>query len=154
MSDIDALIRQINALEQRLDELVLPEVGRWIDWTPTVTQGVAVTRTISYARYIVMSDAVHMVVRLAITSAGTAANAIVIAGIPTTIAPANIAGLGTIGSFIMLDSGVARYVGIVLPVGANDFRFWTDPNVNYVGITPGITLASGDDISFQATFER
>lgn len=152
MSDID-LIRRITDLEQRLDNLVKPEVGGvWTTWTPTITQSVAVGRTVTFARYTTIRNVVILTTSLAVTSAGTITNAIVIAGIP--IAPANTGTFPTIGEFKIFDATVGYYEGSVAPVGVNDFRFHSDGVGNFVGITPNFALASGDNISFTAIYER
>lgn len=152
MSD---LIRQVNKLQAIVDEDVQPEVGRWITWTPTVTQDVSVTVTVTLARYIVSEDIARILVELAVTGSGTTANPIVIGGLPTIMQPANPSSNGVIGDFAILDNGTAWYTGVVVPFGANDLRFRRDgASSNFVGQAPAFALANTDVISFKGTWER
>lgn len=154
---IEELVRRVNFLEQQIENLVKPEVGRWIDWTPTLTQSAAITLTINYARYITIANVVIMIANFDATSAGVAANALVVAGIPSAIQPTNIDNVAAIGSGIVFNSvGNISYAPTVIAVGANDFRFISDAVTpsNYVGANPSWAVASGDQISFMATYER
>lgn len=151
MSD---LVKRINDLQRQVDNLIKPEVGRWVDWTPTVTQSIAVTATVTYARYELRGNTVNVSVRLDITSAGVIANVIIIGGVPTAISPANVGSMNVIGNGVVWDVSVARYQGSLIAVGVSDWRFQASGNSNYIGITPSFALASGDIISFKATYER
>jgi len=153
MSDME-LVKQINNLQRQVNNLIKPEVGRWVDWTPTVTQGVAVTVTVTYARYVVMDNTVIMVARLGVTSAGTGGSNIVIAGLPTAIQVANTDALGVIGTGVISDTGVATYQGALIAAGANDLRVIAHNTSAYIGTSPSFALASEDVISFQAAYER
>lgn len=153
MSDLE-LIKQITRLQRQVDGLIKPEVGRWVDWTPTVTQLGAVTATVIYARYELSGNTVNAQMRLDITSAGTIANAIIIGGVPAAISPANVGSINVIGNGIVHDISTVVYEGSLVAVGASDWRFLVSGVNNYIGITPSFALASGDAISFQATYER
>lgn len=147
---IEDLIRRIRFLENQLDDLVKPEVvGPWQDWTPTVTQGVAVTVTVNYARYAVIGNTVVLACELTMTSTGTAGNTIIVAGIP--IAP-NRTGNFCAGSGYI--SSGSNYSVAVMLVGASDFRFMGYNTAGYMGASPSLTLAAGNVISFTATYER
>lgn len=50
--------------------------GQWTGYTPTVTQGVTVSKSVTYARYMKVGRKVTVQVYLAITSSGTAGSAI------------------------------------------------------------------------------
>ncbi len=151
MSELD-LIKQITKLQRQVDGLIKPEVGRWVDWTPTVTQGVAVTVTIGYAKYVVIDNAVFMRVALNITSAGTAGSVIQVGGVPTAVQPGFIG--SDIGEGRVFDAGTAHYVGALVAVGASDFRIMAHAQGNYIGAAPSFALASGDAIYFTAFYER
>lgn len=144
------LIRRITNLEEELDKLVKPEVGRWVAWTPTVTQGVSVTATVSYARCILSNNTVTLTTLLTATSAGTAGTAIVVSGLPYSIA--NTSAFSAIGSGVIVDAGVAVYAGIAVAAGANDIRV-IYPGSNYIGVIPNFALANTDVISIAATYE-
>jgi len=148
--NLDELIQQVTRLQQQVDSLVKPEVGRWISWTPVVTQGVVVTKTINYAKYIVKDGIVVLSCDLSMTSAGTAGNAIIISGIP--IAPAHT-GNFAVGSGNISVAGTNYVVG-AWAAGANNFRFQGWTTTNYMGINPAITLANGSLLSFTATYEQ
>lgn len=154
MSEID-LIRENNKLREIIENLVEPEVGRWVDWTPTVTQGVAVTLTVDYARYMLLDQSVVTVVNLDITSAGTNGSAIVIGGVPTIIQPAETGLVDVIGNGIINTvAPVVNHHGALISVGVSDWRFVADGSSNYVGFNPAFALANTDKISFQASYER
>ena len=152
---IEDLIRRLTRLERFIDGLIKPEVGQWQDWTPTVTQLGGVTVTVSYARYAVIANTVILLARLVVTGTGTANNAIVISGIPTPILPSLATSSTTmVGHLLVLDTGTAYYHTPLVYVGANNFLGIYPAGGNYVGITPNFGLVSGDEISFQATYER
>lgn len=127
----------------------------WRSWTPTVTQSGSVTVTITYARYIVLARLVVVQARLAVTGTGTAANAIIIGGVPSVIEPAN-SGAATyvIGAGLVRNTGTAFNGGVLAAVGVSDWRFIQAGNNNFVGIAPSFALASGDEIGFEASYER
>lgn len=155
MSELTDLVRLVNRLQADFDNLVKPEIGGiWTDWTPTVDQNGAVAATVTYARYTVLANVVHMIALLAVTGTGTAANAIIIQGIPSTIAPTNTNANSVIGIGMVREEGVASHVGALLAVGANNFRIRSDGNLANVGSVPSFAIDSGDAISFQATYER
>lgn len=124
----------------------------WQDWTPTVTQLGAVTVTVNYARYVVLAQTVVVQARLTVTGSGTAGNAIVIAGIPSPIASANINTYAIIGSALVVTS--IHYHGALVANGADDWRIIIDGSSNFLGISPSIALANNHQISLQATYER
>lgn len=152
--NLDELIQQVTRLRQDVDGLIKPEVGRVISWTPTVTQSVSVTCTINNAHYMVLGTIVIVQVRLAITSAGTTNNPIVIGGQPAIMQPVYSGVSHVIGAINILDSGTANYSGSLIAVGATDFRGIADGLGNYIGSTPNFALASGDVISFIAVYQR
>lgn len=152
---MEQIFRELAELKRRLAELETQETpGIWTNWTPTVTQSGSVTVTVTYARYFTDGKLVHLIASLAVTGTGTANNAIVIAGIPSAIAPANT-GFAVCGTIDIQDSGTAQYIGVLIAVGANDLR-GTAHNAGgtYIGAGPNFALANGDIISFQATYER
>lgn len=50
----------------------------WSTWTPTITQGVAVTKTVTYGKYIQIGKLVVAICNLAITSNGSVGSAILL----------------------------------------------------------------------------
>ncbi len=153
MSELD-LIKQITHLQRQVDGLIKPEVGRWVDWTPTVTQLGAVTVTVNWARYITIGDLAVVGIRLTVTGSGTAGNNIIIGGQPVAIQAANNANVATIGTGIVFDSGTAVYHGALSAQSATDWRMFADGLNNAIGTTPSFGLVAGDVISLQAAYER
>jgi len=152
---ITELTRRLNLLQRQVDGLIKPEVGRWMDWTPTVTQSVAVTVTVTYARYVVFGDSAIIIARLGVTSAGTGNNVISVAGLPTIAQIANPNTLGVIGTgLVTTGGGTTIYQGALIGFGANELRFFAHNATNYFGVVPNFALANGDVISFQAAYER
>jgi hypothetical protein len=155
MNDFE-LVRQIEQLRadvERLKTLDQPR-GAWRDWTPTITQGGSVTVAITFARYAVAGDIVHVEARLAITSAGTAGQAIQISGIPTAIQPANAgSNQHAVGTGVITDAGTAIYVGALFVGGANNLRMLAHNTVGAIGVDPNFGLASGDSLGFNGTWE-
>ena len=151
---IEELVRQVNSLQKQIDDLVKPEVGRWVSWTPTITQSVAVTVRVVYARYNIVNNIVSVYVALETTSAGTITNAIVIGGQPTSIYPAYNLGQGIIGSAVIHDAGTTVYTAALAAKSSTDWRMFVTSNGNYAGITPNFALANGDYISFYGVYKK
>jgi hypothetical protein len=150
----EELVRRIDALEKRLDGRIEPENSRWMDWTPTVDQGGAVAANVSWARYAVSGNTVHLWVELAITGAGVAGNAVSVSGIPAAIQPSQASVTAVVGVGEVLDTGTAYYVGALVANGADDLRIIAHNLGGFVGVTPNFALANGDAIGFHATYER
>ncbi len=127
----------------------------WVTFAPTVTQSGAVSLTVTFARYIVLANMIIVEARLVMTGAGTGNNAIVLAGFPTAILPANtVANEHVVGTFVIADVGTAFYVGAVVYVGVNAFRMFAHNETSFVGVAPNFALANGDVIGFQGSWER
>lgn len=146
------LLRRITQLEQRLDALVNPEVGRWLDWTPTVTQSGNVTYNAgtSFARYLLIQNTVLFRANLAITGTGTTANTITIGGLPYSIS--NVAGI--VGTIQILDSGTAFYVGALGVSSATSMAGRAHGLGSAIGVTPNFALANNDVIGIVGMYER
>lgn len=145
------LAREFRQIKDRLDllERGRGEVGRWQDWTPTVTQSVSVTFTNTFARYIVIQKLVFFRARLGVTSAGTTGNAVIIGGLPFSFASVS----GHVGTIRILDSGTGNYVGILAVNTATSVVGVADGLANVIGITPNFALASGDTITVEGAYE-
>lgn len=149
-------VQQVNpAMVDIMGNHFIPNDKVFRDWTPTITQSVSVSGTITYARYITLAQVAIVQARITISSAGVANNAIVIGGQPSVIEHGNTdSGQSIIGSIIIFDSGTAIYHGALLSLGATDWRGMSDGSGSYIGIVPNFALASGDAIGIQAVYER
>ena len=127
----------------------------WNTWTPTITQSGAVAATVTRARYKIVNKICHTEVSLAVTAAGTAANAIVIGGQPAAIQPSYSYTPGgfPIGVAQVVNAGTATYVANVATLTATTFQFRAGATDNWVGVNPNFALANGDFIFFTATYE-
>jgi hypothetical protein len=123
------------------------------DWTPTVTQGVAVTVTVSFARYTRLGQRALVTAGLSVTSAGTVGNAIKIGGQPAVLQPVHVTSTPAIGAGYVLDAGTAWYQGTLVVYGASDWRLQAHGLGDVVGVTPNFALANGDLISFACAYE-
>ena len=118
----------------------------WQSWTPVLTQGVGVTYSIIENKYRLDSNSqVTCVFGLNVTSGGTAANAIVVGGLPISTA---WTGNGVIGS-ALISVGSSIYTSVVIPSTTTELRFFSGSGTlgNNVGVTPAITLVTGSIVS-------
>ncbi len=155
----DELVKRLNDLQRQVDNLIKPELGRWVTIVPSLYQAAAVAATVNYARAFVENKKATVMVRLTATAAGTVGNNIYIL-LPATLIPAS--GISTtqpLGTAFYLDTGTAHYQGIAayiatvtsLPAIAMFNATTTDGNV--IGVNPAVTVASGDVFSLDVTFE-
>jgi len=141
----NVLATHINTLQAALG------ISAWVDWTPTVTQSGSVTVTVTRAKYKLINKVCHLNVLLAITGAGTANNAIVIAGQPAAIqTPINNV---IIGTGMIFDNGTAWYQGSLYVNGATDWRITGHLELNVMGVAPNFALANGDIIYLNGAYE-
>lgn len=124
----------------------------WADWTPTVTQSVSVTVTVTEAKYAIIGKVCHIYAKLAVTGAGTAGNGIQVDGVPAAAQSAVTGTRFVVGVFAIADSGTTDYAGSVLATAAGQFKFLSDGNGDYQGVAPSWALANNDTINFSATY--
>ena len=123
----------------------------WLTWVPVVTQGATISIVGSYlAKYKQIGKTVFVQLRFSTSSAGTAANPLLIS---LPIAPINNAGMGSIsisgsgtntyvnGMAIWWSSGAANQVGQLSASG------------NWWGISPSTALASGEAVYASLVYE-
>lgn len=97
-----------------------PLWGAWTSWTPVVTQSATPTLTATGSRYMRIGRLIIATVNCAITSAGTAANDVVIS---LPVAAAGAATTFLTGTCMIEDtSAAARYVGTGVMVSATTFK--------------------------------
>jgi hypothetical protein len=123
--------------------------GAWPSYTPTVTQGVEVTKTVTYSEYIQIGKTVIWKFRLDLTSAGTATAAVVLS-LPVTAETQSCHG----GGFWYDASSGNPYSGIVIiPASSTSVNFLVTSalQANVFGDTE--TLASGDVLAGGLTYQ-
>lgn len=123
----------------------------WASYTPTFAQSGAVAKTVSYGKYIQNGKTVYGNAKVTSTAAGTASNAIAI-GLPITAASSGL----IVGTGTYFDTGANEYRGPLYAVSTTTAVLLAADalqTVNNValGVTPAITVASGDifNVSFQ-----
>ena len=122
--------------------LPVSDIGAaWTSYTPTVTQGVAITKTITYAKYSQIQKLVVVNVSMPLTSAGTASNGV---SVTLPVTAANSQRLG--GSFQFYDvSANTSHVGVPFLLTTTSVGFITSASADsYFGGFPAITIANGD----------
>lgn len=125
----------------------------WIDYTPTLTQGATVTKTVGSARYTQVGRTVTVEVDLTVTGSGTASNGITV-GLPV----AALSGGTMTGSVWIFDTsaGTPSYVGIGFLNTTTTFQSYLGGNsanapVGVAGMTAA--LASGDIVRATLVYE-
>ena len=127
----------------------------WQGYTPTWTQGATITYSVQESNYKLNdNNTVTYTFMLTATSAGTAANAIVLT-LPVTAGWSN--GFSTIGAALItrVAAGFTYSSTAALTSGSPaQIKFFSGSGAsgNYVGITPAITIAIGDYISGTVTY--
>ncbi len=153
MADVvEQLTRAIRDLQRRVGRLEVQEtVGRWVNWTPTIDQGGAVTSTTTSARAFRLGKKITLLANVNCTSAGTAGNGILIAGLPANVTDAT--GAPCVGAFQVNDKAATVYAGSTVVYTATQLALRCNVSGNLLGADPAYTIANGDDISFVAIYE-
>jgi hypothetical protein len=119
-----------------------------VDYTPTLTQGVAVTKTVVQARYFQFQKFVQGTIVLNTTSAGTAGQVVAV-GLPISArATSTMIAFGYIydaNTNIMYN--VTGYTA-----SGTTLQFFYQAG-NPFGVSPAITLAASDQISLNFSYE-
>lgn len=135
---------------QVLTASIMNQIGAaWVDYTPTLTQGVTVNKTISYARYCQIQKTVIVQVYLVATSAGTAATEVVI-GLPITATGTTGRTNGT-GFIFDASAGVMYNTSSWLNT-TSSVKFFYQTGFGW-GFSPNIALATSDQLSFTFIYE-
>lgn len=125
----------------------------WSSYTPTLTQSVTVTATVTYAKYMQIGKIINVNVLLTVTGAGTL-GADIFVTLPVTAA-ASFSNLTAVGAGRVFDTSASlNYVGTA--VSNTTARIGIVPNAGngYLGSTSfTAALAAGDTVSFCATYE-
>ena len=126
-------------------------VDAWPAYTPTLTQGATVTKTVAYGKYQKTGRKVTAEASMSVTGAGTAAN-VLLFGLPV----AAVAGSQTaIGDAVLFDASTGFfYSGTAVIHDANTAKFVGNGASNYIGISQFTAgLAVGAFVTFAVEYE-
>jgi len=123
-------------------------LDNWTTYTPTLEQGVTVTKAVNYAKYIQVGKMVTVEVSMTVTSSGTT-SAIIKSSLPTV--PVVSGQTMPIGVGVIL-SGTFRS-GMAFYTGVDALVFMRDGGSNWIGADPSLTLVSGNTVGFTVTYE-
>lgn len=150
---LEALARRITETQRRIARLEASQEHDWQNWTPTVTQGIAVNHDSGLAHYRIDGNTCRVWTRLVVTSTGTAGQVIAIGGQPATIYPAHVGNMLGIGTAGLTDSGTTNYVGMLSAQTATVWQIMVDQSANWLGASPSFGLEANDVITFEAEYE-
>lgn len=141
---------QVNANFDAIYTDVLAKLTTWTSYTPTLTQGGNVSKTVTYARYIKLGRLVVAEMYLQVTGSGSSSTAIEV-GLPVTAAQSIV----STGTFRVYDASVpTNRTGIAVLANTGEVSGLMDNVTNYMGVA-GFTaaLASGDSVLVNVTYE-
>ena len=119
-----------------------------VDYTPTLTQGVAVTKTVVQARYFQFQKFVQGTIVLNATSAGTAGQVVAV-GLPIS---ARATSTMTAFGYIYDASTNVMYNVTGYTASGTTLQFFYQTG-NAFGVSPAVTLANTDQISLNFSYE-
>lgn len=128
----------------------------WTAWTPTFTQGSAISISVNWASYAKIGKVALVQGNFNILSAGTGGNAMTVGALPSSVIPP----LRT-GSFVMQGGGLfvdasasnqVSHMAAVLPT-STQIAFYVQAQTAQFGINPSFACANGDALSFFVLFE-
>ena len=119
-----------------------------VDYTPTLTQGVAVTKTVVQARYFQFQKFVQGQILMNCTSAGTAGSVVAV-GLPISARSTN--SIVAFGYIYDANTNIMYNVTGYAATGTTiNFYYQTG---NAFGVSPAVTLANTDQISLNFSYE-
>ncbi len=139
--------------ESDINTYLMHEGGAWTSWTPVVTQSNTPTITNTRSRYARAGRLIHFSIILTVTSAGTAANAILVS-LPVTAASSSFVGMGT---GYLFDASSSTYYPFFMAAastttfGLNRMQETTTPTLGVSGFSAA--LANGDLIRCHGFYE-
>jgi hypothetical protein len=128
-----------------------PDAG-WTSYTPTLVQTGAVTKTVTYAKYIKIGRLVVATVHLTVTGTGTATSRVDV-GLPVA-APATVSTMPA-GTFFLRDASASTsYHGVALFASTTTVLGIASGQLNYFGFAAfTAALAVGDEIGLTLAYE-
>lgn len=142
--------------ESDINTYLMGEGGAWTSWTPTITQGVAVTATVSSARFARYGRTIVFRAHLAVTGAGTSTTDIVLS-LPVAAASGIVFNM-PIGLGQVIDSSASQthWGMLVHGTDASTVRIKsssTTSNTYLGGSVLTAALASGDSVWYEGKYE-
>lgn len=130
----------------------LPALGAWTGYTPVLTQGVTVTKTVTYAKWQQFGKTVFVQALLSVTGSGTASTLVTV-DTPATAAQQQL----IVGSGYVYDASTNQVYKVIVELSTTGL-FQFRPTHTIANDTIGATmftagLASGDLVNFSATYE-
>ena len=132
-----------------LPAATLQSIGAaWVDYTPTLTQGVTVTKTITVARYCQLQKTIIVQIALGCTSSGTSGSQVRV-GLPISArATSTMTAFGYI--YDASTNDMYNVTGYAATGTTINFFYQTG---NAFGVSPAVTLANTDQISLNFSYE-
>ena len=125
----------------------------WTSYTPVITQGVTLTKTVGYAKYTQINKLVICHVTCTITSAGTI-NQVLTSTLPLTAAYSDAPYFGCNGTATFYDASTATPYVLGVHSAAGYITFvGIAAGGNYWGAIPAVTAANTDVLSFIISYE-
>ena len=133
-----------------LNTYLMHEGGAWTSFSPTVTQSVGVTFTNNYSKYARSGRMITWSFSLTMTSAGTAANNVVVSVPVAATSTTALAGSGSV-----YDASVTtNYSGALAGLSVTTVIFVGDwSGSGGWGFSPNLALAIGDVLYGSITYE-
>jgi hypothetical protein len=124
-----------------------------MDFNLSVMQGIPVSTTVQVGEATLVGTTLFFSLKCTATTSGTSSNAIELWNIPEGFEPA--AGLKIVGSGIFADvsTGTRYLVALQTSADRETLRLWGDSQNNLFGLSPAITLASGDQLDLVGRWE-
>jgi len=136
---------------QVLTAATLNTIGAaWVDYTPTLTQGVTVTKTVVQARYCQFQKTIIGQALLNTTSAGTAATLVAI-GLPFAVKTGQP--MTAYGYIYDASANIIYNLTFVPSGGGGSTVSGFYQSGNYYGVSPAVTTAAGDQIAINFSYE-
>ncbi len=123
----------------------LDDVGKMVEFTPTITQGSALTTSALTAKYTITNNTVFASIDATLNSGGSSGSTIFISNLP--------AGGVRTGSWVAIVDG-DTYTGTVQGAANNSTIHLRNAGGNVLGQNPPLALASGDRIVVGITYVK
>ena len=128
----------------------------WTSYTPVITQGATITKTVTNAIYTRVNRIVFFQIQLALTSAGTA-NTPILIDAPVAASSRATQGVfnGSVGAGGFYDASTTNHYNATVQInGSNKFALFANgAGGSLFGQFPAITIANGDFIFLQGSYE-